>query len=54
MADAYATYLMVIGLEKGKKFLSAKEDMDALLVYGEQDNLKVYSTPGVKSRKIQQ
>ena len=54
MADAYATYLMVIGLEKGKEFLSAKEDMDALLVYGEQDNLKVYSTPGVKSRKIQQ
>ena len=54
IADAYATYLMVIGLEKGKEFLSAKEDMDALLVYGEQDNLKVYSTPGVKSRKIQQ
>lgn len=53
MADAYATYLMVIGLEAGKEFISSREDMDALMVYGDQENLKVYSTKGVHSRKVQ-
>lgn len=53
MADAYATYLMVIGLEEGKEFISSRDDMDALMVYGDQENLKVYSTKGVHSRKIQ-
>lgn len=53
MADAYATYLMVIGLEQAKEFICASEDMDALLVYGEQENLKTFTTDGIKSRKIQ-
>ena len=53
MADAYATYLMVIGLEEGKQFISSREDMEALMVYGDQEDLKVYSTKGVHSRKIQ-
>lgn len=53
MADAYATYLMVVGLEKAKAFLEGKNDMEALLVYGEQEQMKVFSTKGVKQRKIQ-
>ena len=53
MADAYATYLMVIGIEGAKEFLEGKEDMDALLVYGEQEQMKVYSTKGIKQRKLQ-
>ncbi len=53
MADAYATYLMVIGLEQAKEFICASEDMDALLVYGEQESLKTFTTEGIKSRKIQ-
>lgn len=52
LADAYATYLMVIGLEPAKKFLQAREEMDALLVYGEEENLKVYATEGVRQRKL--
>lgn len=52
MADAYATYLMVLGTEKAKEFLDGREDLDALLVYGEQENLKVYATPGVHQREI--
>lgn len=51
-ADAYATYLMVIGLEKAKEFLGNRCDMDALLVYGEQDRMKVYATKGVHQRKL--
>ena len=53
MADAYATFFMVIGLEKAKEFLQGKEDMDALLVYGEQEHMKVFSTAGVKQKKLQ-
>ena len=53
MADAYATYLMVIGLEEAKAFITSAPEMDALLVYGEQDNLKVFATEGVHQREIQ-
>ena len=53
LADAYATYLMVIGLENAKRFISSAPDMDALLVYGENENLKVFATEGVHQRKIQ-
>ena len=52
MADAYATYLMVLGTEKAQEFLKSEAELDALLVYGEQDNLKVYATPGVHQRKL--
>ena len=52
MADAYATYLMVMGTEKAREFLEKTPELDALLVYGEQDDLKVYSTPGVHRRKL--
>lgn len=48
IADAYATYFMVVGLERAKEILAATPTMDALLVYGEQDNMKVYSTKGIK------
>ncbi|MBR4088621.1 MAG: FAD:protein FMN transferase [Bacteroidales bacterium] len=53
MADAYATFFMVIGLEKAKEFLEGKEDMDALLVYGEQEHMKVFSTAGIKQKELQ-
>lgn len=52
MADAYATYLMVIGLEKAQEFLAATPQMEALLVYSEGEELKVYSTKGVHQRKL--
>ena len=51
-ADAYATYLMVIGLEKGKEFISRCEDMDALMVYGEDEDLKIFATEGIKQKKL--
>jgi len=51
-ADAYATYLMVIGFEKGKEFISRAKDMDALLVYGEQEEMKVYATDAIHRKKL--
>lgn len=32
-ADAYATYMMVIGREKGKEFIESKTDLEALFIY---------------------
>lgn len=52
IADAYATYLMVIGLHKAKEFLAQNPQMEALLVYGEGEDLKVFSTGGVHQRKL--
>lgn len=48
IADAYATYFMVIGLERAKEFLAQTPNMEALLVYGEQDKMKEYATEGMK------
>lgn len=48
IADAYATYLMVIGMQEAQKFLEQNPEFDAILVYGEQEEMKVFSTKGVK------
>ena len=52
LADAYATYLMVIGIDKAREFLESNKEFEALLVYGEQEQMKVFSTKGVKQRKL--
>lgn len=48
IADAYATYFMVIGVEKAKEVLANTPGMEALLVYGEQQQMKEYATEGMK------
>ncbi|MCI1778915.1 MAG: FAD:protein FMN transferase [Bacteroidales bacterium] len=51
VADAYATYFMVIGLEKSIEILKEEPDMQALLIYGNDNNMNVYKTPGLQLRK---
>ena len=46
LADAYATYFMVIGLEESKRFLEAHDDMQACLIYDENGEFKSWCTPG--------
>lgn len=46
-ADAYATMFMVMGLEDSQKFLEAHPELDALLVYQDDDKLKQFATPGI-------
>lgn len=48
IADAYATYCMVIGLEKSKKFLESRKDLKGYLIYGDQDNMSIYCTENFK------
>jgi thiamine biosynthesis lipoprotein len=49
-ADAYATWFMVIGTEAAKQVISSRlagEGVEAYLVYGDQDDMKVWHTPGL-------
>lgn len=50
-ADAYATYFMVVGLEKAKEILNTNPDIDGYLIYGENGEFKVFSTKGIEIRK---
>ncbi len=45
-ADAYATILMVLGVDKAKLFLAEHKEIDAYLVYSVEDEMMVYSTEG--------
>jgi thiamine biosynthesis lipoprotein len=50
-ADAYATWFMTIGLAKTQievsKIASTGRSVEAYLVYGEQDKMRVWFTPGL-------
>lgn len=54
-ADAYATAFMVMGLERSMKFLSAQTELQAYLIYSDEEgNFKVYSTPGMKGYLVEE
>lgn len=54
IADAYATYFMVIGVEKSRKILESSPELDAMLIYGDNENMEVYMTEGfMQKTKIQ-
>jgi len=49
MADGYATACMVMGLDAAKKFLKLHPELQAFLVYSDdQGNIKTFKTKGVK------
>ena len=49
LADGYATACMVLGIENCKKFLKKHPELQAFLVYSdEQGNIKVYTTDQLK------
>ena len=47
-ADAYATWFMVVGLEKAKEVLAASPGIDAYLVYDKDGKFEVFYTDGIK------
>jgi thiamine biosynthesis lipoprotein len=54
-ADAWATACMVMGLEKSKELLSSHPELEAYLVYSDEEgNYKVYATPGMKDHIIEE
>jgi thiamine biosynthesis lipoprotein len=55
LADAYATYCMVIGLEESKKFLDSRADLKGYLIYGTEDGgMAVHYTENLKSQLVKQ
>lgn len=48
LADAYATYFMVIGLDASKQFLEGRNDMQACLIYDDEGEFKTWCTPGFR------
>ena len=52
-ADAYATSFMVMGLEQAKSFLQSHRDLQAYLIYSdEQGNYQTYMTDGMKQYEV--
>ena len=49
-ADAYATWLMVIGTERARELLAARSDVEALLIYDEDGQMKSFQTENVKTQ----
>lgn len=53
LADAYATYCMVIGLEESKKFLSSRGDLKGYLIYhSPEGKMETYYTENLKSQLV--
>lgn len=49
-ADAYATWMMVVGEEKARGILEARPDLEALLVYEADGRIQIFQTPGMQAR----
>lgn len=51
LADAYATYCMVIGLEEAKAFIESREDLEGCLVYDQGGEFVTWCSEGLETRK---
>lgn len=47
MADAYATYCMVVGLEEAVAFIESSPELEACLVYDEDGAFRMWTSSGV-------
>lgn len=50
LADAYATYCMVIGLEEAQAFIASRDDLEAYLIYVDAGEMKEWASPGFTLR----
>ena len=49
VADAYATWMMVIGPEKARLLLDSRPDLEGLLIFDEAGEMKSYRTENIKT-----
>lgn len=47
-ADAYATWCMVVGVDSAKKIIPRLDNVEAYIIYGEQDAMLVWHTEGMQ------
>ena len=48
-ADAYATWMMVIGMERAKRILESRGDLEGLLVYDRNGEMVSYQTENLNT-----
>ena len=53
LADAYATYCMVIGFNQAKTFIESREDLEGCLVYDEGGEFVTWCSAGLETRIVQ-
>ena len=46
MADAFATYCMVVGLEEAQEFISSRPDLEACLIYDQDGAFMTWCSEG--------
>lgn len=54
MADAYATYFMVIGLQEAIKVIEQNNSLEAVLVYSNNGQMQTYCSAGIVEKKMKQ
>lgn len=53
LADAYATYCMVIGFDQSKTFIESRDDLEGCLVYDDGGEFVTWCSAGIETRKVQ-
>ena len=53
LADAYATYCMVVGLEEAQAFLASRPDLEGCLIYDEDGVFRSWCSEGFVLEKLQ-
>ena len=53
LADAYATYCMVVGLDEAQKFLSSRPDLEGCLIYDEEGVFRTWCSEGFVLEEVQ-
>jgi thiamine biosynthesis lipoprotein len=51
-ADAYATVLMVMGLDSARQFLAAHPELDALLIYDDRGAFRTFRTAHIREEAL--
>ena len=46
LADAYATYCMVLGLEESQDFILSQPEVEGCLIYDNSGNFQIWTSPG--------
>ncbi len=49
-ADAYATWMMVVGLDRAREILAGRPDLEALLVYDQNGTMATFQTDHIKTQ----
>ena len=49
-ADAYATWMMVVGLDRARAILAGRPDLEALLVYDQNGTMATFQTDHIKTQ----